>query len=323
MNLRWSFAPLVILCLAACTIDLGSLTRVEPLVESRVRGDAGPKLVMLEIEGVITDFEKRSRLGSTRPSPVARAREALELAARDDKVAGLVLRIQSPGGTVAASETLYHELMMWKQETNLPVVAYMQGIAASGGYYVAMAADRVIAHPSTVTGSIGVIMTGVNVSALMQRFGVEDQTLKSGEFKDAGSPLRPMRDEERAQLQSVIDDFHGSFIEVVDSGRPELDGVTVRVLADGRIFSAKQALEAGLIDQIAHLDEALDEAQKMAGIPESQVVVYHRASEYQNNIYSRTPSTSVPMVDIDVLTFANDRLPTGFYYLWPPAIDVP
>ena len=209
MNLRWSFAPLVILCLAACTIDLGSLTRVEPLVESRVRGDSGPKLVMLEIEGVITDFERRSRLGSTRPSPVARARQALELAAEDDDVAGLVLRIQSPGGTVAASETLYHELMMWKQETNLPVVAYMQGIATSGGYYVAMAADRVIAHPATVTGSIGVIVTGLNVSALMERFGIEDQTLKSGEFKDAGSPLRPMRAEERAQLQSVLDDFHG------------------------------------------------------------------------------------------------------------------
>ena len=323
MSCHRPFALLVILCLTACTIDLGSLTRVEPLVESQVRGASGPKLVMLEIEGVITDFERRSRLGSARPSPVARAREALELAAQDDDVAGLVLRIQSPGGTVAASETLYHELMMWKQETNLPVVAYMQGIATSGGYYVAMAADRVIAHPATVTGSIGVIVTGVNVSALMERFGIEDQTLKSGEFKDAGSPLRPMRDEERAQLQSVLDDFHGRFIEVVDSGRPELDAIAVRILADGRIFSANQALEAGLIDQIGHLDEALDEAQKMAGLTESQVVVYHRPSEYQNNIYSRPPSTSVPMVDIDVLTFAHDRLPTGFYYLWPLAIDFP
>ena len=323
MSFRWPLAWLMSLCLAGCMIDLSSFTGLKPLEETRVRGDGGPKLVMLEIEGMISDSETRSPLGLTRASLVARAREALDLASEDDDVAGLLLRIRSPGGTVAASETLYHEIVRWRDENQKPVVAYMQGLATSGGYYVAMAADRVIAHPTTVTGSIGVIVRGINVSGLMERFGVTDQTLKSGEFKDAGSALRPMRSDEREQLQSVIDDLHGRFVEVVSKGRPALDDATVQRLSNGRIFTANQALEAGLVDQIGHLDEAIEAAEKLAEIPESRVVVYHRPREYRANIYSRAPRMPVQVVDIDVLTLTRDWLPPGFYYLWPMAVEGP
>ncbi len=319
---RW-LVPLVVPSLLGCTIDLGSLTRVQPLEETLLYGERGPKLVLLEIEGMISESERRSPLGRGRPNVVARAREALDLATEDDDVAGLLLRIRSPGGTVAASETLYHEILRWKRENEKPVIAYMQGLATSGGYYVSMAADRVIAHPTSITGSIGVIMTGVNLSGLMQRFGIADQTFKSGEFKDAGSPLRPMRPEEQEQLQSVIDDLQARFVEVVVRGRPALDQAAVARLANGRIFSANQALEAGLVDQIGHLDEAIEVAEGLAGIPESRVVVYHRSNEYWNNIYNRGPGTPLQVVDVDVLTLAQDRLPAGFYYLWPAAVEWP
>ncbi|MCZ6569140.1 MAG: signal peptide peptidase SppA [Deltaproteobacteria bacterium] len=321
MPLRESLALGLMLSLMGCTIDLGSLTRVDPLKETRVRGEAGPKLVLLEIEGVISNRQRQSPLSPTRPSLVARAREALDLAAKDKHVAGLLLRIQSPGGTVAASETLYHEILRWKAENEKPVVAYMQGLATSGGYYVAMAADRVIAHPTSVTGSIGVIMAGVNLSGLMQRFGISDQTLKSGEFKDAGSPLRPMQPQEREQLQSVIDGLHARFVEVVEQGRPGLEPAAVKRLADGRIFTAEQALKAGLVDEIGHLDYAIEVTEKLAQISESQVVMYHRPGEYVENIYSRPPATPLQLVDIDVLSLTSDRLPAGFYYLWPPALQ--
>jgi protease-4 len=123
-------------------------------------------------------------------------------------VVALLLRVNSPGGTVSASETLYHELERWKERSGKPVVAYLQGLATSGGYYVAMSADEVVAHPTAITGSIGVVMLGINVSGLMERFGVEDQTFTSGDFKDAGSALRPMRPEERAYFDEVIGDLH-------------------------------------------------------------------------------------------------------------------
>jgi signal peptide peptidase SppA len=192
---------------------------IKPLEETVVLGEDGPKIVQLEIEGVITEASRQPRFPlEARESLIARLKEALDRAEKDDDVAALLLRIQSPGGTVSASETLYHEILEWKEETGRPVVAHLEGLATSGAYYVAMAADEVISHPTTVTGSIGVLFAGLNFSGLMEKLGVSNQNLTGGEYKDAGSPFRPMRSEERAQLQSVIDDFHARFREVVDGG---------------------------------------------------------------------------------------------------------
>ncbi len=307
--------------LSGCIIasfDIGALRGPSALEEITVHGKRGPKLVMVAIEGVLQDTQPRLRLGGREPTPVARVREALERAAKDDDVAALLLRIQSPGGTVSASETLYYEIQRWRRETGKPVVAYLRGIAASGGYYVAMAADELIAHPTTVTGSIGVLMRGINLTGLMERWGVKDQSLKSGAFKDAASPLRPMRADERAQLQSVIDDLHARFVEVVSSGRPELGPDAVRRLSDGRIYSAPQALEAGLIDGIGHLEEAIEAAQTRAGIEESRVVMYREGSDYVDNLYSRAPQQ---IVDIDLFSPDESLLAPGFYYLWPGLLE--
>jgi protease-4 len=308
------------LALTGCTGLLGPL-RLSPLEESVVFGERGPKIVQLEIEGLISESTRRGTF-SLLPSEsmIARLREALEKAEEDEDVAALLLRVQSPGGTVSASETLFHEVLSWKERTNRPVVAHLEGTATSGAYYVSMAADEVIVHPTTVTGSIGVIFAGLNLSGLMEKIGVENQTVKSGSYKDAGSPFRPMRAEERAQLQSVIDDFHARFRSVVDGGRSGLDRAAVDRLSDGRIFSATQALDLGLVDRIGYLDDAVKAAEERAEIKTSRVVVYHRSHEYRNNLYSRPMVHTGPMVQVDLIPGAPAPLPPGFYYLWPAVL---
>jgi len=304
--------------LGACSFDLGSITRVDPLQSKVVLGDSGPKLAMLEIDGIISAQPSRSPLGVNAPSMLATAREALDLAAEDSEVAALIVRVRSPGGTVAASEALHHEIARWKQETGRPVTAYLQGIAASGGYYAAMASDRIVAQPSSVTGSIGVIMPGFNIAGLMKRYGVSDQTFTSGEFKDSGSMLRPMRKGERRQLQGVIDALYARFVEVVRHGRPELSPEAVSELADGRIFTSTQALEVGLVDELGYLEDVQAALEKQIGATESRVIVYRRGDGLRQNIYAGSPP---PPAKDGFGLLPSRRLPAGFYYLWPPALD--
>lgn len=305
-------------------IDLGSIGQVSPLVETAVVEKGEAKLAMLEIDGVISFDESGWGFGASQPNMVSRLYEALDLAARDDDVRGLIVRIRSPGGGVAASESVYHLLESWRGQTEKPVVAFFQEVAASGGYYAAMAADHVVAHPASITGSIGVMMPGLNVSGLMERFGVEDQNLTSGAFKDTGSAIRPMRPDERAQLQSVIDELYGQFVDVVDAGRPGLDRESVERLADGRVFTARQALEAGLVDEIGHFTSAIEAAEERAGIEGATLVVYRQRGQMARNIYSSFSSRNEAQpesgTEVNVFSFgAGAPPPAGFYYLWPPA----
>ena len=221
-------------------------------------------------------------------------REQLERARDDASVRALLLRINSPGGTVTASDILYQELMRFKRDRGVPVVAHFLGVAASGAYYVAMAADEVVAQPTTVTGSIGVIFVGVNLSGLMQKIGVADQTLTAGAQKDAGSWLRPMQPAERAHLQAVLDDMHDRFKKIVVAGRPRLDAQRVDALADGRIYSADQALANGLVDGLGDLEQAVAATQRRAGLASARVVIYHRPREYRQNLYTQAPA--IPQV---------------------------
>jgi protease-4 len=290
----------------------------EPLVEQVVYGDSGPKILLVQIEGVLKEApEATSILGFAEESMLARLREELDRARDDERIRALILRINSPGGTVTASDILYDEIRRFKKERNIPVVAQLMGIAASGGYYVALAADEIVAHPTTVTGSIGVIWTNVNFAGLMEKVGIEDQTITTGPFKDAGSMLRRMTPEEQAQLLSVLDDMFARFKQVVREGRPQLGPGQIDTLADGRIYSATQALENGLIDRVGNLQETVARAEARAGIEESRVVTYHRPTEYRENLYTRAVPNSLEL-----------RLPTpwpgiqgpAFLYLWAPGL---
>ena len=181
-----------------------------------------------------------------------------------------------------------------------------------------MAADEVIAQPTAVTGSIGVIFVGVNVSDLMQKLGVADQTLTAGDQKDAGSWLRPMQPAERAHLQAVLDDMHDRFKRVVVAGRPRLDAQRVEALADGRIYSADQALANGLVDGLGDLEQAVSVTQRRAGLTSSRVVIYHRPREFRENLYSRAPA--IPRVMRLELAPSLPLARPGFLYLWAPGL---
>lgn len=320
-------ASAAVVCLTGCIlyspIDLGALGSPGPLKESVVSGERGPKILLVDVSGVISDESERSgALGiARRQGMVAETKSVLDLAAGDDDVAALLLRIDSPGGSVSASDTLYHEILSWKTERKRPVIAFFNGISASGAYYLAMAADHVVAHPASVTGSIGVIMPGLSIEGLMEKYGVSDQTLTSGPFKDTGSILRDMRPDEKKQLLSVIDDLYGRFTDVVAAGRPALDKAKIKTLADGRIYSAQQALANGLVDQIGYLEDAVAEANKRAGIRESQVVVYSRGGQAPENVYSEPSDLSLASLQLALAELRRAQLRPGFYYLWPPSLE--
>jgi len=290
------------------------------LKETVIEGERGPKIALIEIEGLLHEAGKPLPLGLGREeSPVARVRAQLDKAAKDRAVRAVVLRIHSPGGTATASEIIYGEIQRFKAKKPVPVLAHLVGIATSGAYYAAMAADSVYANPTTVTGSIGVIFVSVNVSGLMEKLGLADQTLTTGPYKDAGSPLRPMTPEDRALMQGVLNDLYRRFVQVVAAGRPQLPAARVAELADGRIYSATQAQASGLIDGIADLPGTIDEVRRRAGLEDVRVVTYHRKREWRENLYTLPPSVETLTVRPTALL---DLLPAPtFAYLWWPGTD--
>jgi protease-4 len=301
------------------TIDIPG-SKPGKLREAVVEGEGRSKIALIEIEGVLREAAMPTRFGlGEHESPVARVRAQLDKAAGDDAVKAVVLRIHSPGGTATASDIIYGEIQRFKAKKPVPVVAQLMGMATSGAYYAAMAADSVYAQPTTVTGSIGVIFAGVNVSGFMEKLGLADQTITTGPYKDVGSPLRRMTPEERALVQSVINDLYQRFVVVVGTGRPRLAPGRIAELADGRIYSAPQALANGLIDGISDLPSTIDEVRHRAGLEEARVVTYHRRREWRENLYTLPPGVGAPALDTTNLL---DLLPTPtFAYLWWPGID--
>src|SRR5205823_7348630 len=188
---------------------------------------------------------RSSGLFGSGENPMSLFRERLDAAAEDCHVKAVVLRINSPGGAVTGSDIMYQEVLNFRQDTGKPVVACMMDVAASGAYYIAMGCDKVYAHPTTVTGSIGVIMSLYNASGLFIKLGVSSEPIKSGPNKDIGNPGRPMTDEERAILQGMVNGFYDQFVKVVVRGR-SLPEPQVRALADGRVYTGIEAKRLGL-----------------------------------------------------------------------------
>ena len=228
-----------------------------------------------------------------------------------------MVRINSPGGTVTASDIMFRELELFKRQTRRPVIAVMMDVAASGGYYIALAADSIVAHPTTVTGSIGVIMLTLNAEGLLQKIGVATNSIKSGEHKDMGSPFRTLSAEERGIFQGVIDDLYRQFFVKV-AERRQIPVDTARALADGRIYTAQQALAHHLIDQIGYMPDALALARRAAGVEEARVIVYHRPREYRATYYATT-EVAATSLERSMSQFATLVGPgPRFLYLWWP-----
>jgi protease IV len=301
--------------------DLGLLRGERPLRETTLEGEGRAKILLVNVSNVITDLPTRHAFGLIEEeSTVERVHAELKKAADDTRVKAVVLRVNSPGGGVTASDDVYGEIVRYRKERKVPVVAALGDVAASGGYYVACAADRIVAHPTTTTGSIGVIMTGLNLEGLLAKVGVRNQTFKAGEHKDILSPFRGATPEERRIVQSILDDLHTRFVSVVRESRGGLDLRRLAELTDGRIFDAPQALQAGLIDQIGDLHAAIDAARAAAHVDEARVVAYRRPDETRENIYSATrglpAQVNVLPVDLGALATSGPR----FMYLWAPGL---
>ena len=211
----------------------------------------GPRVAVVELEGLIAETDDIVReLRHHRDNPSVRA---------------VVIRINSPGGVVGPTQEV-HDALLRVRQAGKPVVASLGSVAASGGYYIAVAADQIYANPGSLTGSIGVIMQMANVDALMKKVGVDYVVVKAGQFKDLGNFSRPMTPEERRVIQALLDDVHGQFIEAVAKGR-KLDRSAVAKFADGRVFSGTQALGLNMVDALGGLEEAIDAAAKLAKLP--------------------------------------------------------
>ncbi|RMH04636.1 MAG: signal peptide peptidase SppA [Nitrospirae bacterium] len=296
-----------------------------PLQETRLEGQGRDKVLVVNISGLLTSARPANLVDRLldRPSLPARLKEELTKAQEDEAVKALVLRINSPGGTVTASDILYHEIRSFKQKRNIPVIASIMDLGTSGGYYVALAADRIVAHPSSILGSLGVILVTVNAAGLLEKIGVEATAVTSGPHKDMGSPFRAMTEKDRAIFQGIIDSLHARFLAVVQEGRPGLTESKVRQLADGRIYSAAQAKQVGLIDEIGYLDDAIAFAKQEAGLKEAQVVMYHRPGGYRPNIYAQAGQFSgvegfLPSPSLSSLQTFLTGGPPQFMYLWLP-----
>ena len=219
--------------------------------------------------------------------------QQLQTAANDPSVKAIVLRINSPGGSAAASQELYHTVLQIRQQ-GIPVVASLGDTAASGGYYVAAAADYILAQGSTITGSIGVIMQTVNLEELYEKIGIEVQTIKSGQFKDTGNASRPLTDAEIELLSELINDAWDQFVNDVATAR-KLDRQAVEAVADGRILTGRQALHAGLIDELGGLEEAIQKAAEFAGIQSSYLVrTYEQSTSLLDRLMDLT--SKIPFI---------------------------
>ncbi len=274
------------------------------------------KVAIIDVSGMILNAHESSLLGSG-DNPVSLFRERLDAAAADPRVKAVVLRINSPGGAVTASDIMYQDLCRFRRDTGKPVVACMMDVAASGAYYLAMGSDCVYAHPTTVTGSIGVIMSLYNASGLLSMIGVSSDPIKSGKNKDLGNPGRPMTEEERAILQGIVNSFYDQFVQVVETGR-KLPEDKVRKLADGRVYSGTEAKELGLVDEVGYLEDAIDAAMCLAHIKDARVISYDRCEGGGGSIYAAAPK--IPSQIRIKLDLPGVQSSTGatFMYLWNP-----
>lgn len=256
--------------------------------EVLLQGQGSDKILMIDINGPITNDPLLIPNVVIIPGMTARVLQELELAFNDQNIRGILLRIDSPGGTITDSDIIYHSLIEFKKAKKIKIIAAMEDIAASGALYVAMSADEIYAHPTTVTGSIGVIMDHMEYSDLMDKLGVKSDPVTSGRYKDISSPYRKMSPEERALLQQVVSAQYEKFVKVVQDGRPKMSQQQIRAIADGRIMTADEAKERGLIDGIGYLDDVYKRMTQLSGFPSNRLVRYSNTWLTGNNIYSNS-----------------------------------
>ena len=243
-----------------------------PYDEEYVSGDGADKVVVVPVEGIIASGGDAVSGQNATVTPEG-LEDALDQAADDPDAAAVVLEVNSPGGGVTASDEMYRSILEFKKRTDMPVVVSMGDVAASGGYYISAAADSIVANETTLTGSLGVIISLNNFTELADEYGYKQEVIKSGEFKDIGSSFRELKPAEREIFQSLIDESYNEFVSVISKGR-DIPEDRVREIADGRIYSGKQARDLGLVDEFGDLERAAELAAENANVSGPTVVRY-------------------------------------------------
>ena len=308
---------------AAFQVELVPASQV--LQETQIQRDQGlfvrDKIAIIDVDGVMVNRHRRGLLSSGE-NPVSLFIEKLDKAAADRSVKAVVLRLDSPGGTVAASDIMYHSLRQFRQKTGKPVVACVLSLGCSGAYYLACGCDAIMAQPSSVTGNIGSVFQTVSVAGTMEKIGIKAVTIKSGELKDIASPLHDLSDDERRVLDGIIRDFSTQFFNVVREGRKQMGEQKLRDVADGRVFTAEQALQQGLIDKIGYLADGIEWAKDAAGVRKAKVVMYHRPLGYVPNAYGAATSSASgmgPLINVELPDWLTSS-GAEFLYLWQPGV---
>lgn len=294
----------------------------DPLEENTLSGSGRDQVVVIPVKGFITD-EAEDGMMRRKPSLVTEVVSHIHKAANDPSVKAVVLKVNSPGGTATGSDILYHEIQKLKQSRNMPIVVSMMGVAASGGYYISLPADHIVAHQTTITGSVGVVFIRPKLMGLMDKIGVEIETSKSGKDKDMGSPFRPTTNTEVESFQTITNELAGLFQSRVRNHR-HLKPSALSEVTTGKVFTASQALRLGLVDEIGFTDDAIARAKTLAGLdPDARVVMYRRIEYANDNIYNNVTASSQSgsrLLDMGPLNAISDIKP-GFYYAWPAAVQ--
>ncbi len=259
------------------------------------------KIVIISLEGIIEPKLSRDMYNQ------------LKLARKDKNVKAIIIRTNSPGGTISASDQIHNEILKCRKLNNIPIVAFMQGVAASGGYYTSVACDKIVAEPTAITGSIGVIMGHFVIQELLEeKLGIRPVIIKSGEKKDWPNPFEEITEEQQEYLhEKLIDPFHERFTQIIADGREELTLGKVKLLADGSIYNAKEALEEKLIDQIGYLDDAIELAKSLADIDDAHIIEYRKPFSLSSIFEAKAKS----IFKIDRITLYELSTPQ-LLYLW-------
>jgi protease-4 len=288
----------------------------------RFREGREHEIAVVRVEGFLSEFDRREGLLDYIENPVDSVSNQLRLIKDDHRIRGVLLVVNSPGGTVTASDVLYHRINAFREETGIPVVTLMKQVAASGGYYVASSSQHIVAYPTSIVGSIGVIIGSFNFKELMDRYGVKYVMVKSGAHKGLLSPFGGVEDEDIAILQRIVDDMLERFVDAVAAGRQNLTREEVTALADGTIYIAGEALELGLVDEIGYFEDAVSALCSIASIEDPNLVEYRRSRGLKDvfgtmsarlKVRSFTQNGYLDGADQDFNRF-------GIYYILPHAV---
>lgn len=302
-------------------VDPGEMTAT--VVRPGQLAGSCPRVALVDIDGLLFN-QNFGGVQSVGDNPLAAVRDKLTAAADDSRVVAVVLRINSPGGSVTTCDIMADELRRFRARTGKPVVACMMEVATSGAYFIASESDRIVAHPTALTGGLGVVFNHYNLQDAMAMLNVVTDPVKSGAKIDMGSVTRPLDNDTRALLQQMADSYKDYLLRRVQERRQAMTAQDLQAVHDGRVMLASQALSLHLVDRLGYLPDAISEAESLAGGSGAEVVLFHRSGYPARSLYSITPSpaTLADAVPLSYPGLDRSKLPT-FMYLWQPDPTLP